>query len=155
MTPRKLFVLSAISAVATLALADSGGRMTTDNAKFQAECGSCHTPFAPALLPAPSWQRIMGNLSKHYGTDASLDTASTREIGQWLQANAGNGRRASEEPPQDRITKSAWFVRQHRPGEVPTDVWKRPSVGSPVNCGACHPAAAKGNFNEHDVRIPR
>ncbi|MDT8990177.1 diheme cytochrome c [Curvibacter sp. APW13] len=144
-----------LSLATTLALADGGGRMTTDNPKFQAECGSCHTPYAPALLPAASWQRLMGNLGKHFGTDASLDPATTKEIGQWVQANAGSGRRASEEPPQDRITKSAWFQRQHRPGEVPADAFKRASVGSPANCSACHPNAAKGNYNEHEVRIPR
>ena len=29
------------------------------------------------------------------------------------------------------------------------------AVGSPANCGACHPQAAQGQFDEHDVRIPR
>lgn len=138
-----------------LAQADGATRLPTDNAKFQQECASCHTPYAPGLLPAASWTRIMSRLDKHYGTDASLDPASTREIGQWLQANAGSYRRVSEEPPQDRITKSAWFLRKHREGEVPANVWSRPAVGSPANCGACHTNAAQGNFNEREVRIPR
>jgi hypothetical protein len=97
----------------------------------------------------------MSKLDKHYGTDASLDAGSTREISQWLQANAGTYRRVSEEPPQDRITQSAWFLRKHREGEVPAGVWKRPAVGSPANCGACHTNAAQGNFSEREVRIPR
>ena len=155
MSLRYTLCLAALGLCSTLALADGGSRLTTDNAKFQQECASCHTPYAPGLLPAASWQRIMGNLGKHFGTDASLDAASTREIGQWLQAHAGSYRRANEEPSQDRITQSAWFKRQHRPGEVPADAWKRPAVGSPANCGACHGNAAKGNFNEHEVRIPR
>lgn len=155
MTYRTSLLCIALGLGSTLALADGPTRLTTDNAKFQQECASCHTPYAPGLLPAASWQRLMGKLDKHYGTDASLDVASTREIGQWLQANAGTYRRVSEEPPQDRITKSAWFLRKHREGEVPADVWKRPSVGSPANCGACHTNAAQGNFNEREVRIPR
>lgn len=155
MTYRTPLLYLALGLGSTLALADGPTRLTTDNAKFQQECASCHTPYAPGLLPAASWQRLMGKLDKHYGTDASLDVASTREIGQWLQANAGTYRRVSEEPPQDRITKSAWFLRKHREGEVPADVWKRPSVGSPANCGACHTNAAQGNFNEREVRIPR
>lgn len=155
MTYRTPLLCIALGLGSTLALADGPTRLTTDNAKFQQECASCHTPYAPGLLPAASWQRLMGKLDKHYGTDASLDVASTREIGQWLQANAGTYRRVSEEPPQDRITKSAWFLRKHREGEVPADVWKRPSVGSPANCGACHTNAAQGNFNEREVRIPR
>lgn len=155
MTYRTSLLCIALGLGSTLALADGPTRLTTDNAKFQQECASCHTPYAPGLLPTASWQRLMGKLDKHYGTDASLDAASTREIGQWLQANAGTYRRVSEEPPQDRITKSAWFLRKHREGEVPADVWKRPSVGSPANCGACHTNAAQGNFNEREVRIPR
>ncbi len=97
----------------------------------------------------------MGSLNKHFGTDASLDKLETQDIAGWLKANAGTSRRVSEDPPQDRITKSAWFLRQHRSGEVPAGVWKRASVGSPSNCSACHANAAKGNFNEDDVRIPR
>ena len=107
------------------------------------------------MLPASSWQRIMKGLDRHYGTDASLDAKTVAEIGQWLQANAGTYRRVNEVPPQDRITQSAWFLRKHREGEVPAQVWKRPAVGSPANCGACHTNAAQGNFNEHEVRIPR
>lgn len=122
---------------------------------YQRECAACHTAYPPGLLPAASWQRLMGTLNKHYGTDASLDPASVREIGNWLQANAGSYQRVSEEPPQDRITQSTWFLRKHRAGEVPPEVWKRPSVGSPSNCTACHAHAAQGNFNEHDVKIPR
>jgi len=97
----------------------------------------------------------MGTLGKHYGADASLDEATTREIGAWLKTQAGTYKRVSEEPPQDRITKSAWFLQKHRAGEVPPEVWKRASVGSAANCGACHGNAAQGNFSERDIRIPK
>ena len=123
------------------------------NAKHQQECSSCHVAYPPGLLPAASWQRIMGNLAKHYGTDASLDDATTREITAWLKDHAGTGRRVSEEPPQDRISKSNWFVRKH--DEVSASTFKRASIGSAANCSACHANAAKGDFNEHAVRIPK
>ena len=29
------------------------------------ECGSCHLAFAPSMLPASSWQRMMADLVKH------------------------------------------------------------------------------------------
>jgi nitrate/TMAO reductase-like tetraheme cytochrome c subunit len=121
--------------------------------KHQQECSSCHVAYPPGLLPAASWSRIMGSLNKHYGTDASLDEASTHEIGAWLKANAGSGRRGGEEPPQDRISKANWFVRQH--DEVSASTWKRTSIGSVANCAACHAGAAKGDFNEHAVHIPK
>ena len=87
--------------------------------------------------------------------DASLDETSAREISGWLKAHAGTYKGVSEEPPQDRITKSAWFLRKHNEREVSPAVWKRISVGSPANCAACHPNASQGSYSEHDIKIPR
>lgn len=140
-----LFAAQSVSAAQGFAVAP--------NALHQQECTSCHVAYPPGLLPAASWQRIMGNLNKHFGADASLDAVSARDISAWLVAHAGTGRRGGEEPAQDRITKAQWFVRQH--DEVSASVWKRASVGSPSNCSACHAEAAKGNFNENQVRIPK
>ncbi len=137
------------------AMADSGGARVPLLPKYAQECSACHVAYPAGFLPAASWQRVMAGLGKHYGTDASLDEASVREISGWLKANAGTYKRVSEEPPQDRITKSAWFLRKHREGEVPADVWKRASVGSPANCMACHTNADKGSFSEREIRIPK
>ena len=120
---------------------------------YTQECGSCHMAFAPGLLPAASWQRIMNGLGRHYGTDASLDAASAQKIGAWLQSNAGTYKRVREEPPQDRMTQSNWFLRKHR--EVAPDVFRRASIKSAANCTACHGGADQGNFSEHAVRIPK
>jgi hypothetical protein len=120
---------------------------------YPQECGSCHVAYPPGMLPAASWQRLMNNLPRHFGTDASLDAATTRELAAWLAANAGTSRRVREEPPQDRITRSTWFVRKH--DEVPAASWKLPAVQSPSRCGACHTQADQGDFDEHRVRIPR
>lgn len=142
-------------ALMSYAHADSNSPGAVPLAKYQQECAACHVAYPPGFLPSASWQRLMGGLDKHFGTDASLDEATRRELGTWLTAHAGTYKRVSEEPPQDRITRSAWFLRKHRDGEVPANVWKRPAVGSPSNCAACHGGAAKGNFNEDDVRIPK
>jgi nitrate/TMAO reductase-like tetraheme cytochrome c subunit len=151
--------LFSLACVAVLTISTVGvacaerGYAVAPNVKHQQECSSCHVAYPPGLLPAASWARVMNNLGKHYGTDASLDAASTQEISHWLQANAGGDKRAREEPPQDRISKANWFVRQH--DEVSAATWKRASIGSPANCSACHADAAKGDFNEHKVRIPK
>jgi hypothetical protein len=105
------------------------------------------------MLPAPSWKRLMGSLDKHYGTDASLDEASVREISQWLQVNAGTYKRVREEPPQDRITKSSWFIRKH--DEVDPAIWKQAAVKSASNCIACHTRADKGSFSEREIAFPK
>ncbi|MDO8458028.1 MAG: diheme cytochrome c [Burkholderiaceae bacterium] len=133
----------------------SKGPIVAPLPKYTQECAGCHMAYPAGMLPAASWQRLMGSLDKHYGTDASLDEMSAREISGWLKANAGTYKRVNEEPPQDRITKSAWFLRKHRDGEVPAGVWKRASVGSASNCAACHTNAAQGSFSERDIKIPK
>jgi mono/diheme cytochrome c family protein len=147
----------AIGAVAGLAAAsawaDSKGPVVPPLAKYQTECAACHIAYQPGMLPAPSWKRLMGSLAKHYGTDATLDEASVREISQWLQVNAGTYKRVREEPPQDRITKSAWFIRKH--DEVDPAIWKQAAVKSASNCIACHTQADKGRFSEHEIAFPK
>jgi len=120
---------------------------------YTQECGSCHLAFPPNLLPKASWSRIVQNLDKHYGSDASLDLVSQKQIDTWLQTYGGQGKRAREEPFQDRITRSAWFERKHR--EISAATFKRASIGSPTNCAACHADAARGDFEERRVRIPK
>ncbi len=120
---------------------------------YRQECGACHVAYPPALLPGASWQRVTANLPRHFGTDASTDAAAVKELSAWLGANAGSDRRVREQPPEDRITRSAWFVRKH--DDIAAATWKSPAVKSAANCNACHARADQGEFNEHDVRIPR
>jgi mono/diheme cytochrome c family protein len=121
--------------------------------KYQEECAACHIAYVPAMLPAASWSRLMGGLNKHYGADASLDEATVRELSVWLKTNSGTYKRVSEEPPQDRITQSAWFVRKHRKVDAP--VWQLVSVKSAANCAACHTRAAQGRYNESELQYPQ
>lgn len=120
---------------------------------YQQECAACHVAFPAKGLPAASWQRLMADLPRHFGTDASLDAKTTAEISQYLQANAATGKRARGTPPEDRMTRAAWFVREH--DEISPAVWQRASIGKPSNCAACHQGAPQGRFSEHDVRIPK
>lgn len=119
---------------------------------YQQECSGCHMAYPSGLLPAASWRRLMANLPQHFGTDASLDPKSVAQITGWLTAHAGAAPRSGL-PPQDRITTSSWFVREH--DEIAPAVWRRKAIGSPSNCIACHAQAEQGVFHEHDVRIPR
>lgn len=120
---------------------------------YTQECAACHTAYPPALLPAPSWQRIMSRLATHYGTDASLDSAQVHAIGQWLQSQSGTYKKVRTPPPQDRITLSDWFVREHR--KVPPELWRHSSVRSAAQCNACHTQADHGRFGERQLRLPR
>lgn len=120
---------------------------------YQQECAACHVPYPPGMLPAASWQRLMSNLPRHFGTDASLDPASVKALSTWLTANAGTYKRVREAPPEDRITRSAWFIRKH--DEVSAATWKLPAVKSAAQCAACHGQAEQGDFSERNVHIPR
>lgn len=95
----------------------------------------------------------MSNLPRHYGTDASLDAATVRELSAWLKTHAGTWKRVDVPPRDDRITEAAWFVREHR--EVSAATWKLPAVKSAANCAACHTQAEQGDFRERNIRIPR
>lgn len=120
-------------------------------AAYVQECGSCHVPYAPTLLPASSWQRLMGGLGRHFGTDASVDAGVQRELTAWLTTHAATGRRA-EPPPDDRITRSAWFGREHR--EVAAR-FGTPAVRRASDCAACHTQAPQGSYREREIRLPR
>jgi hypothetical protein len=133
---------------------DEGERMpAANNVAWQTECGSCHVAFPPRLLPAESWRAVISGLDKHFGSDASLDPAAAKEIGAFLNKNAGGNRQLSSGKPILRISETRWFVREH--DEVQDRVWKNPKVKSAANCAACHTGAESGNYGERGIRIPK
>jgi cytochrome c553 len=152
---RSFAILLACVAAGHAALADDDRRRAAVPLlpAYAQECAACHVAYPPGMLPSASWRRLLNDLPRHYGTDASLDPATVNELVTWLSANAGTYKRVRETPPEDRITNSAWFLRKH--DDVPGTVWRRPAVKSAANCTACHAQAAQGDFDEHNVRIPR
>jgi mono/diheme cytochrome c family protein len=121
--------------------------------RYLQECASCHIAYPPELLPPASWQRLMGGLERHFGSDASLDPQDVQLLSHWLLQASAQGRQArAAAAPEDRITRSAWFERKHRQIEAAT--WRLPSVRSAANCAACHGEAALGRFSERELRMP-
>jgi hypothetical protein len=149
------FIIALVSGLALPSVAsadDKRGRAAPLLPSYRQECSSCHVAYPPAMLPAASWQELMSNLSRHFGTDASVDAATLKTLSAWLDANASS-RSSGTRPPENRITRSDWFVREHR--EVQPRTWKLPAVKNPSNCAACHTTADQGEFNERNVRLPR
>jgi nitrate/TMAO reductase-like tetraheme cytochrome c subunit len=141
--------------LALMAMPVSAAKMTMPlgaPSSYEAECASCHMAYPPGLLGQKNWQSMMLSLDKHFGTDASLDVKTQTEITQWLIKNAATRQKYAAFAPENRITKTAWFIRKH--DEVNADVWKRAGIKSPANCSACHADAIKGDFEEDRVRIP-
>ena len=147
------FVLCVLPALVVLARAEAAQSIKGAPASFTAECSSCHMAYPPSLTGKANWRGIMAGLDKHYGVDASIDSKTQQEISTWLLANAATSARQAAASPEFRITRSDWFIRKH--DEVSASVWKRASIKSAANCGACHSGAARGDFNEDGVRIPK
>ena len=123
------------------------------NAAYTAECGSCHIAYPPRFLAARGWAAIMQDTSRHFGVDASVDPAVNTAIRTYLEVNVASPGQKRYDPSATRITETRWFRKEH--AEIGAGVFQRAGVNSPANCAACHPAAERGQFNEHDVRIPR
>ena len=127
------------------------------NAAFEEECTSCHMAFPPQMLHADSWRAMMNDLSKHFGTDASLDEKRRVAIADFLVANSGGRKtgttRDAAGKPLLRITETDRFDKKLR--EINAATFKRASIKSPANCTACHASADKGDFDENSIKIPK
>jgi nitrate/TMAO reductase-like tetraheme cytochrome c subunit len=142
---KKLFTLMVTILAITPAIAAKMPMPSDAPKSYESECASCHMAYPPGLLGEKSWQNVMSGLNKHFGTDASLDAKDQKEISSWLQKNAATKQKYNVVAPDNRITKTPWFIR---------DVWKRAGIKSAANCGACHTTAAEGIFSEKSISIP-
>jgi hypothetical protein len=152
---RRLIPLAALLLAASPALAGDDWVPPVKDPLVLKECGSCHMAFQPAFLPARSWNRMMDELSRHFGEDASLPADKAQAIRAYLTANAGDvvtkGRArkymqwvAPGGTPQ-RITENPDFERKHR---FPDKVWQDPKVVTRSNCPACHRGADQGWYED-------
>lgn len=132
-------------------MAFCGSVAPADNTLYQKECASCHFGFQPALLNKASWEKVMGNLSDHFGTDASLGKVETQELLTYLVSNAGSGKMTANNDTM-QITKSPYFIKEHR--KIAPKLIEQKEVGSLANCMACHTSADKGNYSERNIVIP-
>lgn len=126
------------------------------DATVKSECGSCHLAFAPSMLPARSWERMMSDLGNHFGDDASVDEATASLITKYLvakSADAAGGpnskkliRGLSPDSAPLRITELPKWKSEHR--KVADWEWKQKEVGTKANCVACHIDAERGYYND-------
>ena len=66
------------------------GVAAVSNPQYSEECGSCHMAYPPGLLPAQSWQKLMGGLADHFGDNAELDAGLHNQIAQYLTDNSAD-----------------------------------------------------------------
>ncbi len=143
--------------------AKAPGVAPVKNPQYLKECGSCHFPYQPGLLPARSWTKLMSGLDNHFEDNAELPPEDAKNIEDYLLKNAADhanykrskrimsSLRADDTPL--RISATPYFIMKH--DELsPTMVQLNPKVGSLSRCGACHTMAETGSFSESEIQIP-
>ena len=134
-----------------------------NNQLYIKECGSCHFPYQPGLLPANSWKKMMVNLDKHFETDATLAPEDFVTLSKYLNDNSAeknmqykrsNRIVSSLLPGQvaDSISTTPYMVQKHK--EIRKDLITQPDVKGLFNCMACHKTADKGSYSERNINIP-
>lgn len=133
------------------------------NENYINECASCHFGYQAGLLPNRSWEKIMGGLEDHFGTDASLEPEDVQTILKYLVDNSAekftNYKRSkrinnsiSRYSTPIAITKTPYIVKKH--DDIPSKLITQKEVSSLANCKACHTTADKGIYGERDINIP-
>ncbi len=155
--PLALGVLAIAFSVLLFERAQAGGShyfAPVSDPVVKEECGGCHLAYAPSMLPASSWKRMLGDLRNHFGDDVSVNAKTAAHISNYLVANAGDtgGQRYSEKLLRGvstsdaplRISELPRWVKEHR--KVSNREWK--DVRTRANCVACHQAAERGYYEE-------
>jgi len=128
---------------------------------YAEECGACHLPHNPSLLPRASWALLMAGLDEHFGENAALDADTTAEIAAWLDAHAAESAdtkashrlRNVDLARPFQITASPWWTRKHR--AIADATFASRAVGGKGQCAACHGDGAAGRFYPANISIPK
>jgi hypothetical protein len=130
------------------------------NAAHVKECGACHEPYHPSLMPRASWAAIMTNLGDHFGEDASLAAPVAADIAAYLGRNAAEAidteaanrfRAVSRQEPL-RITATPYWRATHR--EIADAVFAALPVSGKSHCSACHSDVLTGRFDDQFIAMP-
>jgi len=141
----------------------SPGVAPVNNPQYLEECGSCHFPYQPGLLPARSWAKLMSGLDNHFGENAELPAENGNMLLDYLLKNSADNSNYKRSvkimkslSPGDaplRASETPYFLKKHDE-LTPEMVQNNPKVGSFSKCEACHTEAARGSFSEREILIP-
>ena len=138
---------------------------TVTDKDYIEECGSCHFPYQPGLLPEDSWRKLMAAtaLEDHFGDNAELDEDARIHVLDVL-ANASADKSyykrskkimaslRNDKAPM-RIIETPYIKDKHH--EIPTKLIKdNPKVKSLSYCEKCHQKADEGSYDDDTVMIP-
>lgn len=154
-----LFAVSSATATA----AAKSDVAPVNNELYAKECGACHFAYPPGLLPARSWEKLLSQLSDHFGENAELAADDVKALTTYAVANAAD---KSDHPRSQKIARSIkagdtplrisetpYIRSEHR--KLPRKMLQdNPQVQSLSKCNACHTKAAQGSFDEDEIKIP-
>ncbi|MFQ5442180.1 MAG: diheme cytochrome c [Thermodesulfobacteriota bacterium] len=134
------------------------------NALYDEECSSCHFLYQPWLMPARSWEAVIGGADDHFGEDLALEEAAAKEILDYLVANSTENTgvrnewirkiwRSLRSMTPKSLREVPYIKRKHR--KIRKEVFARPSINSFSNCVACHRGADHGDYEEDNIKIPK
>lgn len=151
---------------------EKGGFAPVTNAAYKKECSDCHFLYLPAMLPARSWSALMAKADQHFGEALSLAPAVSREIEQYLVANAADKTdylggsailyRLRDDRTPLRITdlpvfRGRHFMAAYVKGTTPRVNTSRPfppeALKVLIHCGECHEKAETGSFAYNEIVI--
>lgn len=130
-----------------------------ENPVFVNECASCHTLYPPTLLPKESWSALMGDLSNHFGDDASLDPADHQTILAYLLAHSAETStqemsvkmvQSLQKRDMIAITQTPFWKKRHK--NIAADVFASEKVKSRANCKACHSDIEQGTIEDNAIK---
>lgn len=128
------------------------------------ECGACHFPYSPGLLPVRSWELHLTRLEKHFGESVNLPAQTQAAIRKYLVENAAD---------KSSFEGSLTFMERVDPRKTPYQLWDVPlfremhrviaevidrkpriTVRKFTNCNGCHQAAEDGSFGYNELVVP-
>ena len=128
------------------------------------ECGSCHFPYSPGLLPARSWDLHMKRLEKHFGESVTLPPDTAAAIAKYLADNAADRsrfegsltfmERVDPNRTPYRFQQVPLFKEMHRVILEVIDRKPKIKVRTLSNCNGCHQGADDGSFGYEELYIP-
>ncbi|MES9830260.1 MAG: cytochrome C [Candidatus Thiodiazotropha sp.] len=139
------------------------GVAPVENPGYLEECGSCHFPYQPGLLPERSWVKVMAGLEGHFGENAELPPEDTNILTDYLVKNAAdhaNYKRSKKimktlhrDNAPLRASETPYFIKKHNQLSRKM-VQDNPEVVSISRCETCHTKADTGSFSEREILIP-
>lgn len=139
---------------------------------YYAECGACHQPYPPFMLPTSSWQRVKEGLKNHFGEEISpimkkgenrISINDQTVIFNYLKEHSADKSKReisvkvmkSLDGARGRksITKIQYWKDTH--ANIPNHLFKSSKVKRKSNCFACHKNFEKGIIEDIDIKIPK